>query len=52
MEIKVNKNQTRTAIYVRISTAQQKTDRQVVELKEYAKSHSIVQTSDSRYVRS
>lgn len=41
MEIKVSKNQTRTAIYVRISTAQQKTDRQVVELKEYAKSHAI-----------
>lgn len=30
MEIKVNINQTRTAIYVRFSTAQQKTDRQVM----------------------
>lgn len=46
MEIKVNKNQTRTAIYVRISTAQQKTDRQVVELKEYAKSHAITIDAD------
>lgn len=50
MEIKVNKNQTRTAIYVRISTAQQKTDRQVVELKEYAKSHAITIDEDDIFI--
>lgn len=50
MEIKVNKNQTRTAIYVRISTAQQKTDRQVVELKEYAKSHAITIDADDIFI--
>ena len=50
MEIKVNKNEIRTAIYVRISTAQQKTDRQVVELMEYAKSHAIVVDEDDIFI--
>lgn len=45
-----NKTQTRTAIYVRISTAQQKTDRQVVELKDYARCHGINISEDDIYI--
>ena len=36
----------RTAIYVRISTNKQQTDRQVVELKEYASKAGITITDD------
>lgn len=37
-QLSSNRNDRKTAIYVRISTGMQKTDRQVTELLEYANS--------------